>query len=107
MREITAYQCDYCNKHGKSKSHVKRHENRCFHNPVKRACVTCANKEQAEYRKISDAPLTFGMEIMYFKPICNAGFSLVEESEQGYKVRYKHDCPKWEEIKEPVEDFEL
>ena len=43
MKEIKAYQCDYCNKYYKHKSSAKRHENKCFKNPSNKACLTCGN----------------------------------------------------------------
>ncbi len=43
MKEIKAYQCDYCNKYYKHKSSAKRHEKICFYNPENRACITCDN----------------------------------------------------------------
>ena len=43
MKEIKAYQCDYCNKYYKHKSSAKRHENRCFKNPQNKACLSCGN----------------------------------------------------------------
>ena len=42
-REVKAYGCEY--KCGKkvvlSKKSMTDHESRCFHNPEKKACVTC------------------------------------------------------------------
>lgn len=43
MKEIKAFQCDYCDKYYKHKSSAKRHENRCFKNPKVKACLTCGN----------------------------------------------------------------
>jgi len=43
MKEIKAFQCDYCDKYYKHKSSAKRHENRCFKNPENKACLSCAN----------------------------------------------------------------
>lgn len=43
MKEIKAFQCDYCNKYYKHKSSAKRHENRCFKNPKNKACLSCGN----------------------------------------------------------------
>ena len=44
-REVKAYGCEY--KCGKkvvlSKKSMIDHESRCFHNPEKRACVTCVH----------------------------------------------------------------
>lgn len=43
MKEIKAYQCDFCKKYYKHKSSAKRHENICYSNPDNRACLTCGN----------------------------------------------------------------
>tara|TARA_R110000787_G_scaffold140618_2_gene254145 strand:- start:513 stop:788 length:276 start_codon:yes stop_codon:yes gene_type:complete len=46
-REVKAYGCDF--KCGRkvvmSKKSMTDHESRCFHNPEKKACVTCAHFE--------------------------------------------------------------
>ncbi|MGV8092507.1 MAG: hypothetical protein AB2L24_11665 [Mangrovibacterium sp.] len=41
MKEIKAFKCEYCGKHTTSKSYIKAHEKKCFHNPATRSCVTC------------------------------------------------------------------
>lgn len=41
MKEIKAYQCDYCKLYKKTKSYVKEHEDKCYLNPKNRACATC------------------------------------------------------------------
>jgi len=47
LRKVTAYGCDY--KCGQkvvlSKSSMKEHESRCFHNPVNKACASCKHFE--------------------------------------------------------------
>jgi len=43
MKEIKAFECDYCRRYYKHKSSAKRHENRCYYNPENKACVTCGN----------------------------------------------------------------
>ncbi len=46
MKEIKAFQCDFCKKYYKHKSSAKRHEDICYRNPDNRACLTCGNFEQ-------------------------------------------------------------
>jgi hypothetical protein len=41
MKEIKAFKCEYCGKHATSKSYIKAHEKKCFHNPATKSCVTC------------------------------------------------------------------
>jgi hypothetical protein len=45
---IEAYQCEFCLKIYKSKGGCRKHESRCFANPVMRSCRSCkyATKEQ-------------------------------------------------------------
>jgi hypothetical protein len=47
-RKITAYACDYrCGRNSlTSKKRMEDHESRCFHNPDKRACITCKHFER-------------------------------------------------------------
>jgi hypothetical protein len=41
MREITAYNCDYCNKIYSIKSQCKAHEKKCYYNPDTKSCASC------------------------------------------------------------------
>ena len=41
MKEVTRYQCDYCDKIYKHKSSARKHERQCFANPATKACRTC------------------------------------------------------------------
>ena len=43
MKEIKAYECDYCDKYYKHKGSAKRHEDKCFKNPKVKACLSCGN----------------------------------------------------------------
>lgn len=44
MKEIKAYQCDFCEKkYYKYKSSAYKHERNCTANLVNKACRTCAN----------------------------------------------------------------
>jgi hypothetical protein len=47
-RQVKAYACDYKCGRGVilSKKNMESHESRCFHNPDKRACATCAYFEK-------------------------------------------------------------
>lgn len=41
MREVKAYQCDYCGKKYHSKSAMIKHENNCFYNEANETCGSC------------------------------------------------------------------
>lgn len=43
MIVIEAYECFYCGKVFKQKSSCKKHEDKCFFNPVTRSCAGCNN----------------------------------------------------------------
>jgi hypothetical protein len=41
MREITAYNCDHCNKIYSIKGQCKAHEKKCYYNPETKSCASC------------------------------------------------------------------
>lgn len=41
MKQIKAYQCDFCKFYKKTKLSVENHEEYCYHNPKNKACATC------------------------------------------------------------------
>lgn len=53
MKEITAYQCDYCNKIYGNPKQAKAHERKCYYNPKTKSCATCDNLFLA-YEKVMD-----------------------------------------------------
>ena len=42
MFNTTAFQCDFCHKVSKNKNTIRSHEKKCFGNPERKACQTCA-----------------------------------------------------------------
>ena len=42
-KQITRYQCDFCNKTYANKSPTISHEKICLRNPDNKSCSTCAN----------------------------------------------------------------
>jgi hypothetical protein len=89
MYEIKAYRCDYCKKYSSAKSVIRKHEPKCFDNPVNRACATCLLLEHGS-EKVSER---FSIEI----PICRAGikFEFVPSGLFEKKFTLKHNCPEW------------
>ena len=49
-REVRAWACSWgCGKHVDTvRSRMAKHETRCFHNPVRRACQTCGSFDTFE-----------------------------------------------------------
>ncbi|MBP7210976.1 MAG: hypothetical protein KBA02_07270 [Paludibacteraceae bacterium] len=41
MKKVVAYECEYCKKYMKSRSHMKEHEQKCIKNPDSKSCITC------------------------------------------------------------------
>jgi len=41
MKTVSAYECDYCGRYGKTKKPILKHEARCYYNPNTRSCGTC------------------------------------------------------------------
>ncbi len=69
-RTVKAYGCEY--KCGKkvvlSKKSMIDHESRCFHNPEKKACVTCVHFE----REQDDNGMEDAYKHSWFNLLCNA-----------------------------------
>jgi len=98
MREIIAYQCDYCEKKiTKSKSGMYKHESKCYANPINKACRTCKNFERYEEtvynRNHGGNPGSTDYEIE--KTCCNR---YNEEFNEDFKMQFY--CVGWEEAKE-------
>lgn len=101
MHEIKAYQCDYCKKYGKSKSNIKRHEGECFHNPITKACATCANLTQEVY-KVNKRNVfgDFQGDVYDSIPKCTSGKNISRITDNGKEVTLQHHCEYWAEINE-------
>ncbi len=41
MKPVSAYQCEYCQRYGKNKTRILKHEEVCYYNPRTRSCGTC------------------------------------------------------------------
>ena len=77
-RETKAYACEWgCRRNVlTSRKDMAEHETRCFHNPARKACVTCVNFEPAT-----------GRDDDYEAPGWAVGYEVHE--------KLKHDCDKW------------
>lgn len=98
MHKIEAYQCDYCKKYGKSKSHIKSHENVCYYNPVTKACGTCANLIQESYKVDKRIHgINVPGDVYDSIPKCLSGKSISSIIEGKKVLNLKHDCDCWVE----------
>src|SRR6185437_863674 len=43
MKEIRAFECGFCPRFYRRKNGATRHENKCWRNPARRACITCGH----------------------------------------------------------------
>lgn len=79
MIEVKAYQCTYCGKKRFSKSGMKAHEQNCFFNETKKACVSCS----------------------YFKSSYDSRTCLKQQDLSG---KLKNGCRLWASIDEHATD---
>ena len=55
VKEITAFECDFCKRIFLTERGAKQHERRCRKNPcIARACYTCVHYENVQYRSDMD-----------------------------------------------------
>ncbi len=49
MKKVTAYQCDFCKNPRLylSRGGARKHEKRCWLNPIRKSCATCGNLAEA------------------------------------------------------------
>lgn len=108
MKEFKAYQCDFCNKYGKQKSRIKKHEESCYHNPMTRSCATCIHLKQQEFSPVPNGTLldnqdpesmAFGESSGWvdYIPVCKEGVDISQMDDGGKEVYLKTQCPLWED----------
>lgn len=103
MKEIKAFQCDYCNKYYKHKSSAKRHENKCFKNPKNKACLSCRNfitDYETVYVRPYDGHNYGDDDYEQIYNYCDyTGKSFTDEVTIK-KQEFQHDCNHWIPIEE-------
>lgn len=105
MKTIEAYQCDYCKKYSKSKSVMKKHESKCFHNPKKKTCATCGNHYQELYKVENQiSPFNHDGGVFSYKSICKAGINIYELKDGKITIRLCDNCEYWIENEEEEMD---
>lgn len=97
MREVTAYQCDFCGKVLKYKCSAVRHAKNCKHNPTVRACTTCPHHGH-ETRSLggwNEPPDE------YVVPVCNSQKAADDEEHyfdtQENPFYIMRHCKHWEQ----------
>lgn len=85
MKEIKAYQCDFCKKYYKHKSSAKRHEKICYYNPNNKACLTCGNFDNLR-------------TTMFGGAFCEAKLKEMTADD------FAHDCKHWKPIE--IEEYD-
>jgi len=59
MREVRKWRCGFCKKDYYNKSYCKNHEDKCYHNPKNKACISCAYNEKT-YIEVPENPYYAG-----------------------------------------------
>jgi hypothetical protein len=83
MKEVIVKQCDYCDKTSKSKSQMKKHEEKCFNNPRTQSCATC---------------LWYGNNHFKNAYTCFRGKGYVNNSSDTVEFKLQTICPEWESM---------
>jgi len=81
---ITMYECPYCHKKlNRTLGSAIRHTGKCYHNPIRKACVTCNSWEDSGKYKIFH---------------CKDSHDMVAVEEWGGEIHaeLQHDCNWWE-----------
>ena len=90
MKEVTAFICDYCPRKRRfaARGTAVRHESRCFYNPIRKACASCAHFEMLRGSR--------DHETGYFEdggPYCAKG-ALNDGPE--IRTQLRSECELWE-----------
>lgn len=98
----TVFACEFCDKIYRHKSSAKKHEEKCFCNPERRACKTCRHCERAIDDNGADGDFyqerkfwwcnLFNKELVHpDKPI--------KDKDKDREIPVMVSCNKWEEAK--------
>jgi len=88
MIVITAYECQFCHDAVyKIRGSCRRHEKRCWWNPVRKACVSCGNFEAGTNE---DTGRYYFWCEKYEKHVMKYPDKLRDE------MKFKNKCPFWE-----------
>ncbi len=91
MKEIKAFKCGYCDKYAMSKSYIKTHEKKCFHNPATKSCVTCRYWSPVMEKQERD-----GITVNVTKEMrCEKGISFEKRNNRQI---FKTNCSEYAEI---------
>lgn len=96
MKEVTMYQCGFCKKKYAYKGSVMRHEKKCYHNPIHKACASCGHfyQEVREFERENNCPISTKV------PACSMGeiIGTVTHDEVGLPhsiSSMKSECNMW------------
>ena len=90
MKQVMINQCDFCEKTSFAVSTIKKHEKKCFFNPVTRSCAACL-----WFSRVHD----IGNETM-----CYIGKFL--KAPEGERQKLQTNCPSWKNY-DLVADLDL
>lgn len=91
--KVTGYSCEFkCGRNiVKSKKTMIDHESRCFHNPEKKACITCAHFEKEQDGNGMDGT-PYNQE--WVNLLCHAGVNNPESEEFIFTSNCQSHKPK-------------
>lgn len=87
---VTAFVCDFCPRKSRwsSRAIAKKHESRCFFNPIRRACMTCA------YFTMEDTGIDEGDRSK--SPCCGLDLLPIPATDTTPERRLNFNCEQWE-----------
>ncbi len=88
--EVRAFVCDFCPRKARwsTRSIANRHEAKCFYNPARRACVTCA------YFSMEDTSIDSDHDSK--SPCCGLDLLPVPATADRPERALNFDCEHWE-----------
>lgn len=100
MYTQTAYRCSFCHKTGLSKSHIVKHEEKCYKNPITRSCATCANLYSDRYNNpFKEECLVECLAGVVFEKITG------EDIPESRSLKLRTLCGEW--VENPGDEAEL
>lgn len=104
MYKIEVYQCGFCSKYGKSQSNIRKHEKECYYNPVTKACATCVNLTQRDYKVDKRLVSDYTGDVYDCIPECKAGKTISSITDKGKIIDLQHNCDCWVENEQNEEE---
>ena len=79
MKEIKAFQCDFCPKCYAKRSSTASHQRACKNNPARRNCITCVHSCEEVVVKNYPSPDDFYQPAEVWEPWCDHHKKLISD----------------------------